>query len=150
MTKSLLISSAVEGDLDEITELAMKLSEEIDESDQIDIRIIKKNIRQFFKNTDSHFIVARSSNTTIGFVNFTVRKTILHSSRSALIDEFIVEEKFRGKGVGKRLLSEVIKHCRDLGCCELEVSTLMNNQNARDFYRNCGFEEEAVLLEMDL
>lgn len=150
MTKSFLISSAGERDLDGIMELALKLSEEIDRKAQAEIRIIKKNVRKLFKNPDAHFIVARSSNKITGFVNFTVRKTILHSSRSALIDELIVSEKFRGKGVGKGLLSEVVKRCRDLGCCELEVSTLMSNQTARDFYRKCGFEEEAVLLEMNL
>jgi ribosomal protein S18 acetylase RimI-like enzyme len=67
-----------------------------------------------------------------------------------MIDELIVSKKYRGQGVGKELLSKVVKHCRDLGCCELEVSTLMSNQIARDFYRKCGFEEEAVLLEIDL
>jgi len=150
MTESYLISSAVEGDLSGIKELALMLSEEIDGSAQADIRIIKKNVRKLFKNADAHFIVARSSSTVIGFVNFTVRKTILHESGSALIDELIVLEKYRGQGLGKDLLSEVVKHCRDLGCCELEVSTLMRNQTARDFYRKCGFEEEAVLLEIDL
>ena len=150
MTKRFLINSAVEGDLDGITELAIKLNEEIDGSAQNDIRIIKKIVRKLFKNPDSHFIVARSSNTITGFANFTVRKTILHSSGSALIDELIVSEKYRGQGVGKELLFEVVNRCRELGCCELEVSTLMSNQTARDFYRKCGFEEEAILLEMDL
>jgi hypothetical protein len=37
-----------------------------------------------------------------------------------------------------------------LGCCELEVSSLKSNTAARDFYKKCGFEEEALLLEMDL
>ena len=150
MTKRFLINSAVEGDLDGITELAIKLNEEIDGSAQNDIRIIKKIVRKLFKNPDSHFIVARSSNTITGFANFTVRKTILHSSGSALIDELIVSEKYRGQGVGKELLFEVVNRCRELGCCELEVSILMSNQTARDFYRKCGFEEEAILLEMDL
>ena len=48
------------------------------------------------------------------------------------------------------LISGVIDRCRQLGCCEVEVSTLMRNEKARTFYKKCGFDEDAVLLEMDL
>jgi GNAT superfamily N-acetyltransferase len=86
----------------------------------------------------------------VGFVNFTTRKTIIHPSESGLVDELIVSREYRGKGIGRRLVSAVVDKCRELGCCELEVSTLMSNEKARAFYKQCGFAEEAVLLEMDL
>jgi deoxycytidylate deaminase len=40
--------------------------------------------------------------------------------------------------------------CCRLGCVELEVSTEKTNAAARRFYRQCGFDEDAVLLEMAL
>ena len=95
-------------------------------------------------------LVARCCDSVVGFVNFTTRKTMIHPSESGLIDELIVSREYRGKGVGQRLISAVIDRCRQLGCCELEVSTLMSNERARAFYKKCGFAEEAVLLEIDL
>jgi RimJ/RimL family protein N-acetyltransferase len=40
--------------------------------------------------------------------------------------------------------------CQNLGCDEIEVSTEKENTKARDFYKNCGFDEDAVLLERGL
>ncbi|MBA7527684.1 hypothetical protein ES705_19862 [subsurface metagenome] len=85
-----------------------------------------------------------------GFVNFTTRKTILHHSLSGLIDELIVAKSYRGKGIGKQLLSSAIKKSRQLGCCEVEVSTEKTNIKAREFYRQCGFADRGVLFEIDL
>jgi len=81
-----------------------------------------------------------------GFINFTTRKTISHRGLSGLIDELIVAKSYRGKGVGKQLLSSVIEKSRQLGCCEVEVSTEKTNIK----YRQCGFTERGVLFEIDL
>ena len=55
-----------------------------------------------------------------------------------------------GKGVWKVLVETASKRCRDLGCCEAEVSTERKNEKARAFYKSYGFEEDSVLLEYDL
>jgi GNAT superfamily N-acetyltransferase len=80
------------------------------------------------KNSAHQMLVAR--NTTgviIGFVNFTTRRTILHPGLSGLIDELVVSKTSRGSGVGKKLILAAIDKCRELGCCEVEVSTEKSN-----------------------
>ena len=47
-------------------------------------------------------------------------------------------------------MAATIERCRELGCCEVEVSTKMTNTAAREFYKRCGFDEDAVLLETQL
>ena len=152
MTDSVNIAPAQEQDLPAITALVVELSDEVDGQDATDRQVIEKNVRILFHDPAAYFLVARNADTGVGvgFVNFTTRKTIIHSSESGLVDELIVSREYRGKGIGKRLISGVVDKCRELGCCELEVSTMMSNNKARDFYKKCGFEEEAVLLEMDL
>ena len=150
MSDSINIAPAREEDLPAITELIVALSDEVDGQDATDRQTIEKNVMVLFHDPAAHFLVARDPDTVVGFVNFTTRKTIIHSSESGLVDELIVSREHRGMGIGKRLISAVMDKCRELGCCELEVSTMMSNKKARDFYEKCGFEEEAVLLEMDL
>lgn len=150
MTDNINITPAKEQDLPEITALILELSEVVDGPNATDRQMIEKNVRILFYDSVTHFLVARIADTVVGFANFTTRKTILHSSESGLVDELIVSRKYRGMGIGKMLISKVIDKCRELGCCELEVSTMVSNKNARDFYRKCGFTEEAVLLEMNL
>ena len=88
--------------------------------------------------------------TPVGFINFTIRQTILHRSPSALIDELVVAEEYQGKGVGKQLVLAALEKCRQLGCCEVEVNTEKTNLKAREFYKKCGFEERGMLFEVDL
>ncbi|MHC4709059.1 MAG: GNAT family N-acetyltransferase [Planctomycetota bacterium] len=150
MTDSINIAAAQEQDLPAITALIVELSDEANGPNATDQQMIEKNVSILFRDGAARFLVARSADHVVGFANFTTRRTIMHSSESGLVDELIVSREYRGKGVGKRLISEVIDQCRELGCCELEVSTMVSNKNAREFYKGCGFADEAVLLEMDL
>lgn len=43
-----------------------------------------------------------------------------------------------------------IEKCRELDCCEVEVSIEKSNEGARAFYKRCGFQEDAVLLEFQI
>jgi GNAT superfamily N-acetyltransferase len=88
--------------------------------------------------------------TTVGFINFAIRQTILHRSPSALIDELVVAEEYQGKGAGKQLVLAALEKCRQLGCCEVEVSTEKTNAKAREFYKKCGFEEIGMFFEVNL
>ena len=74
----------------------------------------------------------------------------MHPLPSGLIDELVVTKESRNSGIGKRLILAAADKRRELGCCEVEVSTEKSNTKARGFYQSCGFDEDAVLLEMDL
>jgi GNAT superfamily N-acetyltransferase len=61
-----------------------------------------------------------------------------------------VTAEHQGKGIGKQLVLAVMETCRQLGCCEVEVSTEQTNLKARQFYRKCGFDKTEILFELDL
>jgi GNAT superfamily N-acetyltransferase len=67
-----------------------------------------------------------------------------------MIDELVVTKEYQGKGIGKQLVLATIEKCKQLGCCEVEVSTEKTNVKARKFYRNCGFDKREILFEVDL
>jgi ribosomal protein S18 acetylase RimI-like enzyme len=116
----------------------------------IDLSLVSRNSRRLLHSANSHFLVAETNKTIVGFAHFTTRKTILHQGPSGLIDELVVAKDCRRVGTGRRLLSATIQKCRELRCCEIEVSTEKTNRKAREFYKSSGFEERGELLEMDL
>ncbi|MCK4240995.1 MAG: GNAT family N-acetyltransferase, partial [Candidatus Atribacteria bacterium] len=120
------------------------------DTEGIDIKLIAENCRNLLSEDNSYILVAEIEGIIVGFINFTTRKTILHRGLSGLIDELIIAKSHRGKGIGKQLLSGAIEKSRQLGCCEVEVSTEKTNVKAREFYRQCGFIERGVLFEIDL
>jgi len=146
----ILIREAKGSDLLTIGKLTLELIEAMGNTEGIDIKLIAENCRNLLSEVNSHILVAEIEGVVAGFVNFTTRKTILHRGLSGLIDELIVAKSYRGKGIGKQLLSSAIEKSRQLGCCEVEVSTEKTNIKAREFYRQYGFTERGVLFEMDL
>ena len=149
MTK-ILIRKAQLSDLSSIKKLVTKLVDSLANTKDIDSNQVANNLKTLFKDLNSYIFVAEIKGTITGFINFTIRKTISHRGLSGLIDELVVSKKFQGKGIGNQLVLTAIKKCRQLGCCEVEVSTEKTNIKARDFYKKCGFEERGLLFELDL
>ena len=146
----ILIRTPTKSDLPAIGKLLAELINATDDTEGIDIRIALKTCEDLMKDAGSQFLVAEMEATPVGFVNFTVRQTILHRGPSALIDELVVAEEYQGKGIGKQLVLAAVEKCRQLGCCEVEVSTEKTNVKARKFYKKCGFNERGTLFELDL
>lgn len=144
------IELALEADLPSVKPLLMELMDVMENTEGFDIEQAVKNCGMLIKDPDYHLLLAKDKEKVVGFVNFTIRKTILHPGPSGLIDELVVSRSHRGKGIGKNLLLAAIEKCRELGCCEVEVSTEKSNALARKFYHRCGFKEDAVLLEINL
>ncbi len=148
--KDILIREATESDLPAIGKLLKDLADAMDNTEGIDTGIAIKTCEHLLNDASSHILVAAKEKSPVGFINFTVRQTILHRSPSASIDELVVAEEYRSKGVGKQLVLAAIEKCRQLGCCEVEASTEKTNLEAREFYKQCGFEERGMLFEADL
>jgi len=146
----IIIREAKASDLLAIKKLTLELIEVMGNTEGIDIKLIAENCQKLLSEANSHILVAEIEGVVVGFVNFTTRKTIFHHGLSGLIDELIIAKSYRGKYIGKQLLSSAIEKSRQLGCCEVEVSTEKTNIKAREFYRQCGFTERGVFFEMDL
>ena len=146
----ILIREAKEFDLLTIGQLTLELIGTMGDTEGIDIKLIAENCRNLLNKANSCILVAEIGGVVVGFINFTTRTTILHRGLSGLIDELIIAKSYRGKGVGRQLLSSAIEKSRQLGCCEVEVSTEKTNIKAREFYRQCDFTERGVLFEIDL
>jgi len=146
----IIIREAKESDLLIIGKLTLELIEAMGDTEGIDIKLIAENCRSLLSEANSYILVAEIGGVVVGFVNFTTRKTILHRSLSGLVEELIIAKSYRGKGIGRQLLSSAIEKSRQLGCCEVEVSTEKINIKAKEFYGQCGFMERGILFEIDL
>jgi len=147
---NILIRKARGSDFQAIRKLLAELIGAMEDTECIDIRIALKTWEHLLKDARSHFLVAATKGTPVGFIHFTVRQTVLHRSPSALIDELVVTKEYQGKGIGKRLVLATIQKCKQLRCCEVEVSTEKTNVKARKFYKKCGFNKKEMLFEVDL
>jgi GNAT superfamily N-acetyltransferase len=144
------IRKARKSDLSAIRKLVAELVDAMDDTECIDVRIPLRTLEHLLTDARSYFLVATTKVTPVGFIHFTIRQTILHRSPSAMIDELVVTKEYQGKGIGKQLVLATIEKCRQLRCCEVEVSTERTNVLARRFYKKCGFNKKEILFEVDL
>jgi GNAT superfamily N-acetyltransferase len=141
---------AIESDLPAIIALLEELSSHLEKSHDLDQQQLMSNGLALMHDPRAHILLAKDGVNAIGLIHFSTRKTALHPTSSALIDELIITESYRDKGIGGELLKAAIMKCRQMGCCELEVSMESSNHKAREFYNKHGFTDESVLLELEL
>ena len=69
--------------------------------------------------------------------------------KTLYIDSIAVDEAHRGRGIGRRLLDECKAIARKRGCCGLELQVNAANARAMKLYREYGFGEKSVNMEMN-
>jgi N-acetylglutamate synthase-like GNAT family acetyltransferase len=78
----------------------------------------------------------------IGMVTFSHRPQLRARGRVARIEELIVTQAWRRKGVGRELVKRVLDRVRVLSVKQLEVVTHFGRAEfPREFYISCGFTE---------
>lgn len=86
----------------------------------------------------------------VGLISLVLYKTLLHAGGTALINELVIVEGARGRGIGRRLVQRAMAVAREQGMDEIEVGTETDNATARRFYGSVGFDQEYVLLGREL
>ncbi len=59
------------------------------------------------------------------------------------IHDLAVIPEYRGKGIGKQLLSAVENKAKEMHCCKLTLEVLENNTRALNAYTSFGFSQAA-------
>jgi ribosomal protein S18 acetylase RimI-like enzyme len=101
----------------------------------------------YLANAASRILLAEVQNRVIGLLSYSIRPDLFHAGPSCYLEELIVEEAARGQGVGSALVSELFSRLLPLGCAEVSVAVMPDNQRAIKFYRTHGLIEEALYLE---
>jgi ribosomal protein S18 acetylase RimI-like enzyme len=96
------------------------------------------------------FVAEGEKGQVVGLLSASQRWTLWHTGPCALIEELVVDEGARRRGIGRALIGAALDWARDQGCSEVEVSTDHDNTDAQVFYQRLGFESEALLLEYEL
>lgn len=106
------------------------------------IRIFKSLIN----SDEREAFVAAVHNRVIGFVTLYYLDVFHHGGQVASIQELVVTEEFRGRGVGKALVEFVKEKMKEKHCKGLEVATDLWQSGAKSFYERCGLEGRTCLV----
>jgi ribosomal protein S18 acetylase RimI-like enzyme len=102
---------------------------------------------RYLETPGSHVLLAEGDRQVVGLLSYSIRANLYHAGDTCLIEELIVQQSYRGRGIGGRLLEALFRRLVSLECVEVSVTTLPDNQEAIAFYKSHGMVDEAVYLE---
>jgi len=114
----------------------------------------EKEAKSTFENETKkghHYIVAEDDGKIIGLVTWAMHGLPKHEL--AELDRIVVLPDAKGKGIGKKLVDELIKHANSVysktgfKLRKLYLLTHYDNKEAHVFYKKVGFKHETTLKE---
>lgn len=115
-----------------------------------DAEVTDEYVLHYLSGTDRHLLLAQRGDTVQGLLSYSVRADLFHAGNSVLIEELVVDEECRAKGVGSALINALFERLPALACKEICLAVMPDNEAAIRFYRRHGLSEEALFLEKHL
>lgn len=94
--------------------------------------------------------VAEVDGKPVGFLDLYISPDTAHGNNVGVVNNLVIDERFRGRGLGESLLREAIEHSERRDVAELHVWTDFDNHAAIGLYKKLGFAERALLMELEV
>lgn len=75
---------------------------------------------------------------------------ILTDIKTLYIDDLCVDEKTRGKGIGRELYNFAVAYAKETGCYNLTLNVWADNTAALGFYEALGLHKQKIGMELIL
>ena len=134
-------------DADNMLKMLLELDKETEymlfEADERpnDINRVKAMINQSI-NGDNLLLIATKDDNIIGFLS--AQRGIIRKIKHTAYIVVGIREKFRGKGIGKKLFCELDLWAKENNISRLELTVMCPNSMAKQLYEKNGFEVEGT------
>ena len=86
----------------------------------------------------------------IGFCSLAIVNNFWQEGQIAYVYAMIIDDSFRGQGIGTELLKKVFDKAKLRGCKKIELDSGFPRETAHKFYEKIGFEKRAFLFSKDI
>ncbi len=154
--KNLLIRKANINDLSYIQELNNNLFDlELENYDPTLVKdwAISNDGKMYFEDliNNNFVVVALLDDEIVGYLAGTINeKGSYENIQYGEINNMFIKDSCRGYGVGKSLVNEFKKYCKENNINNLIVTASSKNLNAINFYKKNGFEDFNLTLTMNI
>lgn len=76
-------------------------------------------------------------------------KNDLHQKPFGFMEDVFVQEEFRGKGYGKKIVEALIEEARKKGCYKLICTSRPSRDKVHAWYKKLGFREQGFEFRID-
>ncbi len=119
-----------------------------------------KNKEEIFADLNKKFengekiIVVEENQKILGTLIYRIKETKEHinlrDSRVIWIEELVIDERNRTKGLGRALIDEAIKIAKDENCARVDLNCWDFNKGAIAFYEKIGMQTQRRIMELKI
>lgn len=107
--------------------------------------------RETEADPNNELIVALMDGEVIGTLQLTFTPSIsFQGGKRATVESVRVDEKLRGRGIGREMMLWAIDRAREKGCISVQLTTDANRVNAHRFYESLGFKKSHIGMKLRL
>ncbi len=105
----------------------------------------EKGLREMIDSPKSHVLAAFQGKRAVGMCTLQVLISTAEGGEVGLVEDMVVLDEFRERGIGKMLLSEIEDMAASLGLTRLQLLADRNNLPALDFYKSSGWDSTELI-----
>ena len=111
--------------------------------------------KEYFENLikNEEIYIAKVDKEIVGYIIFNIKEKENSSMRyrkQLNIDAICVDERYRGKGIGTKILESIKEIAKTRGCTDLYLTVNQENENAIRVYEKFGFKVKNIAYMMKL
>ncbi len=135
-------------DLKEVLNVLYQLSPPGGKDDAMSPEILSSVLGEIIADKNHHMAVYEDNSRVVGTATLLVQRNLSHGGKPyGHIENVVVDNSYRGKGVGLKLLKYLINIAREEGCYKLVLNC---NDSNIPFYEKIGFRVHEREMRLDL
>ena len=110
-----------------------------------------KAFREIDVDPNNELIVAELDGEVVGTLQLTYIPSIsFQGGKRCTVESVRVDEKLRGKGIGREMMRWAIERAKAKGCISMQLTTNNDRTDAHRFYESLGFSKSHVGMKLKL
>jgi ribosomal protein S18 acetylase RimI-like enzyme len=102
---------------------------------------VARRVERFQASNADRLAVAEMDGQAVGLAGLHISLAVEYDDPVAKLSAIVVDERYKGRGIGRALVAEMEAEARRRGCCLIFLTTAERRKDAQSFYRQLGFEE---------
>lgn len=102
---------------------------------------VHERLDYWLDDPSSRLIGAEDDGDLIGVAALGVLPMLEVTGKLGRLLALVVDERYRGRGVGQSLVTATEEQARAAGCVKLEVTSRRHRTRTHEFYRQLGYED---------
>ena len=117
---------------------------------ELDYHALYSVYERALSSVTQHLIVGEVEDRIVGFCSLSLKNNFWKAGYIGNVDELVVDENYRGQGIGKMLMNRIEEIAISKHCKQIELDSSFHRKEAHHFYENIGFKSRAYLFTKPL